>query len=1040
MLNETITFLSGVDRHFLTDFFGIIGGVIAIFMVIFGILRYMKPKKDFSDQFIFRKAKKLQQSDFAIQQPLHANAEAYKGRGSDDEIEKSLKSHESVLVIGMPESGKTRSIYQAIKAVLPDFFVIKVLPKKVEQVRFPFLKRNYLAFFDDLNNFVSVNFDFNLVLKRIKEKSKKLIVVSTCRSGDEFKSVKDNSMQVLRTFTKVVDLDEHNLNENEGRELAEKAGVTWKPGQFIGTPGSVIFDVEVMKNRYRNSEVYEKTILRACKLLKQANIFIYEKELIKEICTSLFGTKINESSWIDSITHLKENSLVTKSSILKIDVYDSILESLVDDYDPLYHFEALLNLLIKLKDAEKLLYLGNAFYKDKDYWNGEKSYKECLRIKPDYAEAHYNLGLLLADSQKYEEAEKEYREAIGIKPDYAEAHYNLGLLLTDLKRYDEAEEEYREAIRIKPDYAEAHYNLGLLLTDLKRYDEAEEKYGEAIRIKPDYAEAHYNLGFLLADSQKYDEAEEEYREAITALERYEEAEEKYREAIRIKPDDTEAHYNLGLLLDDWKRYAGSLTQSEIERHIVELQKQMEQKEEKVDYLGFAQTAEKLANFQEAYGQMDESYQKILVAAINYEMAGEYEKAAQNYSLAGKHWESAEVYKKQSQKEENVYFARYYEACYHSELAEHLMTERKMEDAYENLKRASTIFAEVEKAAEDEYLRHSSLYRKWETEGRLHVMKALNLLHSVRMHRPNIDIENIIREFNRAIKLFEHTGKKCKGLGSDSLLQLAIHRMWCEIYKRLVYMWFIEFALDTPGKEGVKLTGLDILPIPLVRVKFGKGKVEERVRILDASLKYLVNMRKKLEKSSRVKAKRQVDMAFYTLHALKALKFSNDDLKASDYVEKAIKIARELGLWQTDVGDELNEQIDRLSENLFYLNFQFSAPKCLVVNVNAYKNYVQFIFDGMDKIGSQNLLRFKIYYDPPRGEASFEDVITVKLAVECDGEEEEKWLHLEARKEEIEWFPVEFPCYLVKAKLSYVASSDCARQLHTKDIYCDELVM
>ncbi len=146
MFNETITFLSEVDIQFLAAFFSIISGVVAIITFFFVILPHIKSKKDFSDLFIYRKAKKLQQNDFAIQQPLNANAEVYKRRGSDEEIENSLKNHENVLVTGMPKSGKTRSVYEAIKAVFPDFFVIKVPPKGVEQIGFPFLKRNYLVF------------------------------------------------------------------------------------------------------------------------------------------------------------------------------------------------------------------------------------------------------------------------------------------------------------------------------------------------------------------------------------------------------------------------------------------------------------------------------------------------------------------------------------------------------------------------------------------------------------------------------------------------------------------------------------------------------------------------------------------------------------------------------------------------------------------------------------------------------------------------------------------------------------------------------
>ena len=64
---------------------------------------------------------------------------------------------------------------------------------------------------------------------------------------------------------------------------------------------------------------------------------------------------------------------------------------------------------------------------------------------------------------KLDEAIAEYREAIRLKPDYAEAHDNLGIALEARAKLDEAIAAYREAIRLKPDYAEAHCNLGILL-------------------------------------------------------------------------------------------------------------------------------------------------------------------------------------------------------------------------------------------------------------------------------------------------------------------------------------------------------------------------------------------------------------------------------------------------------------------------------------------------------------------------------------------------------------------------------------------------
>ncbi|MDA9667690.1 tetratricopeptide repeat protein, partial [Candidatus Pelagibacter sp.] len=157
----------------------------------------------------------------------------------------------------------------------------------------------------------------------------------------------------------------------------------------------------------------------------------------------------------------------------------------------------------------------------------ETSYRQAITLKPDYAEAHNNLGVMLQGLGKLDEVEASYRKAITLKPDYAEAHNNLGVILQELGRLDEAEKSYRKAIELKPDYAEAYNNLGNTLIELERIDEAEKSYRKAIELKPDYAEAHYNLGVMLQELGRLDEAEK-----------------SYRKAIELKPDYAEAHYNL----------------------------------------------------------------------------------------------------------------------------------------------------------------------------------------------------------------------------------------------------------------------------------------------------------------------------------------------------------------------------------------------------------------------------------------------------------------------------------------------------------------
>jgi tetratricopeptide (TPR) repeat protein len=192
---------------------------------------------------------------------------------------------------------------------------------------------------------------------------------------------------------------------------------------------------------------------------------------------------------------------------------------------------------------------------------------KALVIKPDYAEAYYDLGLTLQDNRKLNEALINYNKALTIKPDYAEAHSNLGNVLKDLGEFDAAVESFNKALAIKPDYALAHSNLGNTLKNLGKFDEAVVSYNKALDIKPDYADAYSNLGNALKYLGKFDEAVESFNKAIVIkpdyaeahsnlgnvlkdLGRFDEALVSYNNAIVIKPDYVEAHSNLGNVLQE----------------------------------------------------------------------------------------------------------------------------------------------------------------------------------------------------------------------------------------------------------------------------------------------------------------------------------------------------------------------------------------------------------------------------------------------------------------------------------------------------------
>lgn len=152
-----------------------------------------------------------------------------------------------------------------------------------------------------------------------------------------------------------------------------------------------------------------------------------------------------------------------------------------------------------------------------------KSYVKSLAIKPDFADAHNNMGNVFDDQRNFEEAVKCYRKALSIRPNYAEALYGLGNTLKGQGKLVEAEEAYHKALSINPNYAEVYNNLGAALQDQGKLINAEEAYRKAFSIKPNYAAAHNNLGVILQEQGKLEEAIEAFSKALSHMPDYSEA-------------------------------------------------------------------------------------------------------------------------------------------------------------------------------------------------------------------------------------------------------------------------------------------------------------------------------------------------------------------------------------------------------------------------------------------------------------------------------------------------------------------------------------
>jgi predicted O-linked N-acetylglucosamine transferase (SPINDLY family) len=190
------------------------------------------------------------------------------------------------------------------------------------------------------------------------------------------------------------------------------------------------------------------------------------------------------------------------------------------------------------------------------------AYGEAVALRPDYAEAIFNLGIVLHQKRELDAAEAAYRRVISLNPAIAVGHNNLGTVLKDQGLLDQALAAFAKAIALQPDYAEASYNRATVLQQQARFDEALAAYGQAVRLRPDYSDAINNAGIVLQQLGRAGEAIDLYRRlsqqmpahadaannlatALLVGGRAGEARAALGQALAQRPDFPEAFYNLG---------------------------------------------------------------------------------------------------------------------------------------------------------------------------------------------------------------------------------------------------------------------------------------------------------------------------------------------------------------------------------------------------------------------------------------------------------------------------------------------------------------
>jgi tetratricopeptide (TPR) repeat protein len=160
------------------------------------------------------------------------------------------------------------------------------------------------------------------------------------------------------------------------------------------------------------------------------------------------------------------------------------------------------------------------------------------------ARSYLDRGKEFYRNDEDEKALEAFQEAVKLDPQSAEAHFRLGLAYNALNQEHEAEEAFKKAVEAYKQYFsveeneqdfEAHYNLAQAYAGLHLYSEAVREYRKAVKLKEDDADVYYDLGLALTRLAQYDDAAGAFEKSLEidpSNYRAEDALEEAREGVK----------------------------------------------------------------------------------------------------------------------------------------------------------------------------------------------------------------------------------------------------------------------------------------------------------------------------------------------------------------------------------------------------------------------------------------------------------------------------------------------------------------------------
>ena len=157
------------------------------------------------------------------------------------------------------------------------------------------------------------------------------------------------------------------------------------------------------------------------------------------------------------------------------------------------------------------LFLALGYTREEKYEQGRALAAQVAAELPRDHYAQHVLALSLFGLNRFDEAETRFKRSLEIKPDFPDAHFELGQLYArKAETLEHARVSFQRAFDAGYRTAEVHKNLGSISIKLGVIQDAIEHLNAAIARDPNYADAY----FLLADALRKSGSPEKAAEAM----------------------------------------------------------------------------------------------------------------------------------------------------------------------------------------------------------------------------------------------------------------------------------------------------------------------------------------------------------------------------------------------------------------------------------------------------------------------------------------------------------------------------------------------